>query len=62
MALISIRDDGATVAKAQANLPIPCLIDVNGNGIADAGDMTNPAYTVNARFGVECDAASTSSC
>jgi outer membrane receptor protein involved in Fe transport len=35
------------------------LIDVNGNGIADAGDMTNPAYTIDGRFGVECDAAPT---
>ena len=35
------------------------LIDVNGNGIADAGDMTHPAYTVNGRFGVECDAPPT---
>jgi iron complex outermembrane recepter protein len=32
------------------------LIDVNGNGIADAGDQTNPAYTLNGRFGVNCDA------
>ena len=35
------------------------LIDVNNNGIADAGDMTNPAFTVNGRFGVECDAPPT---
>lgn len=35
------------------------LIDVNGNGIADAGDRTDPAYTINGRFGVECDAAPT---
>ena len=35
------------------------LIDVNGNGIADAGDRTNAAYTINGRFGVECDAAPT---
>jgi len=35
------------------------LIDVNGNGIADAGDRTNPAYTINGRFGVECDAPAT---
>ena len=32
---------------------------MNGNGIADAGDQTNPAYTINGRFGVECDAAPT---
>ena len=35
------------------------LIDVNGNGIADAGDTTNQAYTVGGRFDVECDAAPT---
>ncbi|MDX1562243.1 MAG: TonB-dependent receptor, partial [Gammaproteobacteria bacterium] len=35
------------------------LIDVNNNGIADAGDMTNPAYTIDGRFGVECDAPPT---
>lgn len=35
------------------------LIDVNGNGIADAGDQTNPAYTPNGRFGVLCDGAAT---
>jgi outer membrane receptor protein involved in Fe transport len=35
------------------------LIDVNDNGIADAGDMTNPAFTIDGRFGVECDAAPT---
>ncbi len=35
------------------------LIDVNGNGIADAGDMTHSAYTINGRFGVECDAQPT---
>jgi outer membrane receptor protein involved in Fe transport len=41
-------------------LDIPdSLIDVNGNGIADAGDRTNPAYTINGRYGVECDAAPT---
>ena len=33
------------------------LIDVNGNGVPDDGiDTTNPAFTVNGRFGVECDA------
>jgi outer membrane receptor protein involved in Fe transport len=32
------------------------LIDVNGNGIADAGDQTNGAYTLGGRFGVNCDA------
>jgi outer membrane receptor protein involved in Fe transport len=35
------------------------LIDVNDNGIADAGDMTNPAFTIDGRFGVECDAPAT---
>ena len=35
------------------------LIDVNGDGVADAGDMTNPAYTIDGRFGVECDAPPT---
>jgi outer membrane receptor protein involved in Fe transport len=35
------------------------LVDVNGNGVADVGDRTNAAYTVNGRFGVECDAAPT---
>jgi len=41
-------------------LDIPdSLIDVNGNGIADAGDRTNPAYTINGRYGVECDAQPT---
>jgi iron complex outermembrane receptor protein len=35
------------------------LIDVNGDGVADAGDMTNPAYTIDGRFGVECDAQPT---
>ncbi|WP_428103085.1 TonB-dependent receptor domain-containing protein [Candidatus Rariloculus sp.] len=35
------------------------LIDVNGNGIADAGDMTNSAYTIGGRFNVECDAQPT---
>ena len=35
------------------------LIDVNGNGIADAGDRTNPAYTIGGRFDVECDAPPT---
>jgi outer membrane receptor protein involved in Fe transport len=29
------------------------LIDTNGDGI---GDTTNPAYTINGRFGVNCDA------
>jgi outer membrane receptor protein involved in Fe transport len=33
------------------------LVDVNGNGIADAGDTTHPDYTINGRFGVNCDAA-----
>jgi iron complex outermembrane recepter protein len=38
-------------------LDIPdSLIDVNGNGIADAGDRTNPAYTLTGRYGVNCDA------
>jgi outer membrane receptor protein involved in Fe transport len=32
------------------------LVDVNGNGIADAGDQTNPSYTPTGRFGVNCDA------
>jgi iron complex outermembrane recepter protein len=36
------------------------LIDVNGNGVADLGiDRTNAAYTINGRFGVECDAPAT---
>ena len=33
------------------------LIDVNGNGIADAGDQTHPDYTPSGRYGVNCDAA-----
>jgi outer membrane receptor protein involved in Fe transport len=35
------------------------LIDVNNNGIADAGDLTNSAYTINGRYGVQCDGAPT---
>jgi iron complex outermembrane receptor protein len=35
------------------------LIDVNGNGIADAGDMTDPSFTIDGRFQVECDAQPT---
>ena len=46
--------------NANTYLDIPdSLIDVNGNGMADAGDMTNSAYTVNGQFGVECDAPAT---
>jgi outer membrane receptor protein involved in Fe transport len=32
------------------------LVDVNGNGIADAGDRTHEFYTPSGRFGVNCDA------
>ena len=32
------------------------LVDINGNGIADAGDTTHPDYTLNGRYGVNCDA------
>ena len=35
------------------------LIDVNGNGIADAGDMTNPAYMPGGRFDVQCEGPAT---
>ena len=36
------------------------LVDVNGNGVPDLGiDRTNAAYTVDGRFGVECDAPAT---
>ncbi len=35
------------------------LIDVNGNGIADAGDRTHSAYRIDGRYGVECDAQPT---
>ena len=35
------------------------LVDVNGNGVADAGDRTNPAYTPGGRFGVLCDGPAT---
>ena len=34
-------------------------IDANNNGIVDAGDQTHPDYTVNGRYGVECDAPAT---
>jgi iron complex outermembrane recepter protein len=48
------------VAPDRSIYDIPdSLIDLNGNGIADAGDRTNAAYTINGRFGVECDAAPT---
>jgi len=48
------------VAPDRSIYDIPdSLIDRNGNGIADAGDGTNAAYTINGRFGVECDAAPT---
>lgn len=49
---------GASTDRSIYDIP-DSLIDVNGNGIADAGDMTNPAYTVGGRFGVECDAPPT---
>jgi iron complex outermembrane recepter protein len=35
------------------------LVDVNGNGIADAGDRTNASYTPTGRFGVQCEGAPT---
>ncbi len=35
------------------------LVDVNGNGIADAGDRTNPSYTPTGRYGVQCEGAPT---
>ena len=38
------------------NLNVPdSLIDVNGNGIADAGDMTHPDYRPGGRFDVQCE-------
>ncbi len=38
------------------HLNIPdSLIDVNGNGIADAGDMTHPDYAPGGRFDVQCE-------
>jgi outer membrane receptor protein involved in Fe transport len=40
------------------NIP-DSLIDVNGNGVADAGDQTNPAYTPGGRFGVQCEGPAT---
>ena len=35
------------------------LIDVNGNGIADAGDRTDPSYTLGGRYGVQCEGPAT---
>jgi iron complex outermembrane recepter protein len=49
---------GAAPDRSIYDIP-DSLIDVNGNGIADAGDRTNAAYTINGRFGVECDAPAT---
>ena len=44
------------------HLNIPdSLIDVNGNGIADAGDMTHPDYRLGGRFDVQCDGPATAS-
>ena len=33
------------------------LIDVDGSGGVSPGDLTNPDYTLNGRYGVNCDAA-----
>jgi outer membrane receptor protein involved in Fe transport len=50
---------GASTDRSIYDIP-DSLIDVNGNGVADPGiDRTNAAYTINGRFGVECDAAPT---
>jgi outer membrane receptor protein involved in Fe transport len=35
------------------------LIDVNGNGVADAGDRTHPSYSPTGRYGVQCEGAPT---
>ena len=35
------------------------LIDVNGNGVADAGDRTDPAYLPGGKYGLNCEAAPT---
>ena len=46
-----------TGATRNAYFDIPdSLIDVNGDGVADAGDRTHPAYRAGGRFGVNCDA------
>jgi iron complex outermembrane receptor protein len=49
---------GAAPDRSIYDIP-DSLIDVNGNGVADLGDRTNAAYTINGRFGVECDALPT---
>src|SRR5688572_11898902 len=50
---------GAAPDRSIYDIP-DSLIDVNGNGVPDAGiDRTNAAYTINGRFGVECDAPAT---
>jgi outer membrane receptor protein involved in Fe transport len=50
---------GAAPDRSIYDIP-DSLVDVNGNGVADLGiDRTNAAYTINGRFGVECDAPAT---
>jgi iron complex outermembrane receptor protein len=49
---------GAAPDRSIYDIP-DSLIDVNGDGLADPGDRTNAAYTINGRFGVECDAPAT---
>jgi outer membrane receptor protein involved in Fe transport len=53
---------GTTIYQGNSNtyFDIPSSwIDVNGNGVVDAGDRTHPDYTINGRYGVECDAPPT---
>jgi outer membrane receptor protein involved in Fe transport len=50
---------GSEIYRGSTNPYAPAadsLIDVNGNGIADAGDRTNSEYTLTGRYGVNCDA------
>jgi iron complex outermembrane receptor protein len=53
---------GTTIYNGNSNpyFDIPASwIDVNGNGVWDPGDQTHPDYTINGRYGVECDAPPT---
>jgi outer membrane receptor protein involved in Fe transport len=53
---------GTAIYRGNSNtyFDIPdSLIDVNGNGIADAGDQTHPAYLPGGRYGLNCNAAPT---
>jgi outer membrane receptor protein involved in Fe transport len=49
--------DGLWRGNSNTYFDIPdSLIDVNGNGVADAGiDRTHPSYTPTGRYGVQCE-------